>query len=50
MRDAEQFLCKIYSLNTDENSINEIQYRMFQKGTKQQEKLPPTQCCMEEHI
>ena len=50
MRDAEQFLCKIYSPNTDEASINEIRYRMFQKGAKQQEKLPPTQCCMEEHI
>ena len=42
MRDAEQFLCKIYSPTTDETSINEIRYRMFQKGTKQQEKLPPT--------
>ena len=26
MRDAEQFLCKIYSPNNDENSINEIRY------------------------
>ena len=31
MRDAEQFICKIYSPTTDETSINEIRYRMFQK-------------------
>ena len=49
-RDAEVFFCRIYSPNTDETSINDVCYRMFQKGTKDQEKLPPTQKCLEQHI
>ncbi|KAG0719857.1 hypothetical protein GWK47_049625 [Chionoecetes opilio] len=29
---------------------NDVRYRMFQKGTKDQEKLPPSRKCLEQHI
>ena len=40
LRSVEEFFCQIFSLSSDETNINVVRYRMFQKGTKEQEMLP----------
>ena len=50
IRSVEEFFCRIYSPASNENNINDVRYRLFQKGTKDQEKLPPSRKCLEQHI
>ncbi|KAG0710562.1 hypothetical protein GWK47_022565 [Chionoecetes opilio] len=51
IRSVEEFFCRIYSPASDETTIiNDVRYRMFQKGTTDQEKLPPCRKCLEQHI
>ncbi|KAG0692467.1 hypothetical protein GWK47_027885 [Chionoecetes opilio] len=50
IRSVEEFFCRIYSPASDETNINDVQYCMFQNGTKDQEKLPPSRKCLEQHI
>ncbi|KAG0699288.1 Transketolase-like protein 1 [Chionoecetes opilio] len=49
IRSVEEFFCRIYSPALDETNINDVRYRIFQKGTKNQEKLPPSRKCLEQH-
>jgi hypothetical protein len=46
---VEEFVCQVFSPNTFETSINEVRYRLFQKGTNDRQKLPPTQSCLIQH-
>ncbi|KAG0718708.1 hypothetical protein GWK47_051946 [Chionoecetes opilio] len=50
IRSVEEFFCRIYSPASDETNINDVRYRMFQKGTKDPKKLPPSRKCLEQHI
>ena len=49
-KQAEEFICRVYSPCTNDAAINEVRYRLFQKDTKYREKLPPTQSCFSKHI
>ena len=46
----EEFICRIYSPTTNHTSIKDVRYRLFQKDIKDQDKLPPTQGCLTQHI
>ena len=50
IQSVDEFFCRIFSTSSDETNINDVRYRMFQKGTKEQEKLPPTRKSLEQHI
>ena len=43
-KQAEEFTC------TNNAAINEVCYRLFQRDTKDREKLPPTQRYLSKHI
>ena len=47
---VEQFICKVYCPGTNETSINVLRFKLFQKGTKELESLPPTQQSLQQHI
>ena len=47
---AEEFIYRVYSKCTNDAAINEVRYRLFQKYTKDREKVPPTQGCLSKHI
>ena len=49
-KQAEVFICRVYSPRTNDAAINAVRYRLFQKDTKNQEKRPPTQSCLSKHI
>ena len=50
IRSVEEFFCRIFSPGSDETNINDIRSHMFQKGTKEQEKIPSTRKSFEQHI
>ena len=50
IRSVEEFFCRIFSPSSNETNNNDIRYRMFQKGTKEHEKLPPTRKSLEQYI
>ena len=50
LADCERFVCRLYSNNETYTNINEIRCKMFKKGAKEPEKLPPTQSSLHLHI
>ena len=50
IQQVEQFICKVYCPGTNEASINDLRFKLFQKGTKELESLPPTQKSLHLHI
>jgi len=47
---VERFVCRLFSSVTSDQKINDVRYKLFQKGTKDPEKLPPTQPSLLQHI
>ena len=47
---VEKFVCRLYSPMTADTKIDDIRYKLFQKGTKKPEKLPPIQPSLLQHI
>ena len=47
---VEKFVCCLYSPVTADTKIDDIRYKLFQTGTKEPEKLPPTQPSLLQHI
>lgn len=47
---VEMFICRLYSPMTSDPKINDVRYKLFLKGTKDPEKLPPTQQSLLQHI
>ena len=45
-RNLEKFICRLYSGDTQ---ISDAHFKMFLKGTKEREKLPPTQSSVRQH-
>ena len=43
MRQVEEFICKMYCPGTHETSVNNLRFKLLQKGTVERENLPPTQ-------
>ena len=50
MTNDERFICKLYSNNETYMNINDVRFKMFEKGTKESEKFPPTQSSLRLHI
>ena len=46
----EIFIFRLYSPTTSDQKINDVRYKLFLKGTKDPEKLPPTQQSVLQHI
>ena len=40
----------MYCPGTNETSINNLRFKLFQKGTKELESLPPTQQSLQQHV
>ena len=49
-KQADEFIYRVYSPCTNDAAINEVLNRLFQKDTKDREKLPSTQSCLSKHI
>ena len=47
---AEEFVCHLYQPNSPLTSINRVRSKMFQKGMKELENLPPTADALKQHI
>ncbi len=47
---AEEFVCRLYQPNSALTSINKVRSKMFQKGMKELENLPPTANALKQHI
>ena len=48
--EVETFVCHLYSPSTSEASINAVRAKLFSKGTKDLENLPPTADALKQHI
>ena len=46
----ERFICWLYSNNETYTNINDVRFKMFEKDTKEPEKLPLTQSSLRLHI
>ncbi|MES9882793.1 MAG: hypothetical protein ABW185_18145 [Sedimenticola sp.] len=47
---VEEFVCRIYSPSGEVKCVNELRCRLFQKGTVEPEKLPPTHDALVQHV
>lgn len=47
---AENFICRLYSSVENDTKINDVRFKMFLKGSKDPEKLSPTQSSLRQHI
>ena len=43
-------MCRLYTSIKTDKSINDVRYNIFQNGTKDPEKLPPTRPSLHQHI
>jgi len=50
LTDVENFICRLYSNNENDTNINDVRFKMFLKGSKDPEKLPPTRSSLKLHI
>jgi len=50
LADAEEFICRLYSDYETDTKINDVRFKLFNKGSKDHEKLPPTQSSLQQHI
>lgn len=46
----EKFVCQIYLPNTDLTEINDVRHKLFIRGNKDPDKLPPTKDALQQHI
>ena len=50
LTDAEEFICRLYSGYETDMKISDVRFKLFNKGSKDLEKLPPTQSSLQQHI
>ena len=53
LADAEVFICRLYSGYETDTKINDVRFKLFKlfnQGSKDLEKLPPTQSSLQQHI
>lgn len=50
LTDVEKFICRLYSNNENDTKINNVRFKMFLKGSKDPERLPPTRSSLKLHI
>ena len=50
LTDVESFICRLYSNNENNTNINDVHFKMFLKGYKEPEKLPPIRSSLKLHI
>lgn len=50
LENVESFICRLYSSNESDTNVNDVRFKMFLKGSKEPEKLPPTQSSLKLHI
>jgi len=50
LTNAEEFICRLYSDYETDTKINDGRFKLFNKGSKDLEKLTPTQSSLQQHI
>ena len=50
LTDAEEFICQLYSGYETDTKISDVRFKLFNKNSKDFEKLPPTQSSLQQHI
>lgn len=50
LTDVKRFICRLYSNNENDTNINDVRFKIFLKGSKEPEKLPPTRSSLNLHI
>ena len=47
---VEEFICRLYSPGTNDTAINDLRFKVFQKGAKALESLPTPKKSLQQHI
>ena len=50
LADADEFICRLYSGYETGTKINDVRFKLFNKGSKDLEKLPPIQSSLQQRI